>query len=58
MDAEPGFTLEETVAFDLGVAAGEERGWNAKNPFDSSTQYDEWDAWETGVSVGRMTATG
>jgi hypothetical protein len=46
------FTKAENDAFDLGVKDGETHGWNALNPFASDTHPDEWDAWETGVTVG------
>lgn len=49
---EPGFTKSETQAFDCGVKDGEQRGWNAENPYNSRTHPDEFDAWETGFSVG------
>lgn len=55
---EPGFTVAETGAFDRGVADGELRGMDAENPFDSVTHADEWDAWENGVSVGRVSGRG
>jgi hypothetical protein len=49
-----GHSDAEHEAFDAGIMTGEREGWEAKNPYSERDQYDLWDAWETGVSVGRM----
>lgn len=47
-----GHSEAEHAAFDRGVSDGLAVGIEAENPFDSKNSYAEWDAWETGKSVG------
>lgn len=49
-----GHTPEEHAAFDRGVGDGYAHGWDCENPYNVDTQYPEWDAWETGVTLGRL----
>ena len=47
-----GHTPSEHQAFDRGNADGRRDGIEVENPYDPEQSPEEWDAWETGKSVG------
>jgi hypothetical protein len=47
-----GHSPSEHQAFDRGVIDGRALGIEAPNPYDADQSPQEWDAWETGKSVG------